>query len=80
MMTEIAPDFETVTAVLTSHLESGEDFEGAILIGYYPSNNDEVWIESHGQRTTIQCSDVDALCKQLKRAKRIAMEQEVPQP
>jgi hypothetical protein len=79
-MTEISPGSEVVTAVLTSHLETGEDFEGAILIGYYPQNNAEVWIEAHGTRTNIQCADVDAFCKQLKRAKRIAVEQESCEP
>ena len=74
-MTEIAPDAERVTAVLTSHMGSGEDFEGAIVIGIYPNSMTEIWIESHGQRTNIQCSDVDVFCKQLKRAKKIAQEQ-----
>ena len=74
MMTELAPATETVTAVLTSHLETGENFEGAILIGTYPGNDAEVWIAFNGARLNIQCPDVDAFCKQLKRAVKIARE------
>lgn len=74
-MTEFDSESETVTAVLTSHMESGENYEGAIVIGIYPENKAEVWIEAHGERTNIQCEDVDAFCKQLKRAKKLALEQ-----
>lgn len=75
-MTEIAANGERVTAVLTSHTEGGENYDGAILIGIYPGANSEIWVELHGARANIQCSDIDALCKQLKRAKKIAQEQE----
>ncbi len=67
---------EVCTAVMTSHMESGENFDGAISIGYYPSSSQEIWIESKGQRTNIQLSDVDAFCKQLKRAAKLAKAQE----
>lgn len=75
MMNELDPGSEKVTAVLTSHLDSGENYDGAILIGVYPDNRTEIWLESREGRVNVQCSDVDAFCKQLKRAKKIAQEQ-----
>jgi hypothetical protein len=74
MLTELAPNSERATAVITSHLESGENFDGAIVIGVYPENETEIWIESQGTRIAVMCGDVDSLCKQLKRAKKIALE------
>lgn len=75
MLTELDPDSERVTAVITSHMETGENFDGAILIGVYPENRDDVWIEFHDKRANVRCTDVDTFCKQLKRAKAIALEQ-----
>ena len=65
---------EICTATITSHLESGENFDGAIAIGYYQGQT-EVWIQSVQHRFSVQPQDINALCKQLKRAKLIAMEQ-----
>lgn len=79
MMTQVTPDHERVTAVMTSHMSSGENFDGAILIGIYPSSPGEVWVEMQGRRTNIQVSDVDAFCKQLKRAAKLAAAQEPQQ-
>lgn len=78
MMTELSPFADRCTAVMTSHLDSGENFEGAILFGVYPDNQLEIWILAAGVRTNINVTDVDAFCKQLKRAAKIAREQESP--
>jgi hypothetical protein len=75
MMTEMHPDLESVTAVLTSHMESGENFDGAISLGFYSGQRAEVFIQAQGVTINIQCADVDAFCKQLKRAKKLAQEQ-----
>lgn len=72
MLTEIGIG-ETCTAVITSHLETGENFDGAITIGHYDSP-DEIWIQARGVTVSINVTDVDALCKQLKRAKALALE------
>jgi hypothetical protein len=78
MMLEVAPASERVTAVITSHMGTGENFDGAIVIGIYPTSRDEIWIEFRGQRANVQLEDVDDLCKQLKRAKKRAAEQPEP--
>jgi hypothetical protein len=76
MITEFSPGAEQCTAVLTSHMDTGENFEGAISIGIYPDVQNEIWFEFKGHRINIQCVDVPTLCKQLKRAAKIATEQE----
>lgn len=75
MITEFVPGVEYVTAVLTSHLATGENFDGAITIGHY-GNATEIWIELQGTRQNITIGDVDGLCKQLRRAKKKAIETE----
>ncbi len=65
------------TAVMSSHLETGENFDGAISIGHYNVGG-EIWIEAKGMRMNIQAADVDTLCKQLKRAKSMAASTEEP--
>jgi hypothetical protein len=77
VITEFACRSESVTAVITSHMETGENFDGAIVIGVYPEDLDEIWIETQGVRTNIQVADIPAFCKQLKRAGQIAQEQTV---
>lgn len=72
MLTEFTESSERVTAVITSHLESGENFDGAIVIGFYPQNNMEVFIQAQGIVINVALGDVDDLCRQLKRAKKIA--------
>lgn len=72
MLTEFSETTERVTAVITSHLESGENFDGAIVIGFYPENNMEVFIQVQGITINVALADVDDLCRQLKRAKKIA--------
>jgi hypothetical protein len=76
VMTQLTPSSEQVTAVLTSHLATGENFDGAILIGIYPGQKDEIWIRAHGVTINVQLPDVEDLCKQLRRAKKMAGEQE----
>jgi hypothetical protein len=78
MLTELAVVGESVTAVLTSHLATGENFDGAMLFGIYPGNTEEIWIEFRGQRLNLQLPDVPAVIKQLKRAAKLAAEQETP--
>lgn len=76
MLTEFTPSREHVTAVITSHLAvSGENFDGAITIGHYPENNAEVFLRTQGITINVQLADVDDLCRQLKRAKKLAAEQ-----
>lgn len=75
MLAEISPATERVTAVLTSHMATGENFDGAVLIGVYPESKEEVWIEHGGHRWNPQIEDIAAFCKQLKRAGQIAKEQ-----
>lgn len=76
MLTEFTPTAEHVTAVITSHMDSGENFDGAITIGYYPESQGEVWIIRHeGHTLNVQLADVDDFCRQLKRAKKMAAEQ-----
>ena len=66
---------ETCTAVITSHLETGENFDGAISIGYYKESSNEVWIQAQGYTVNIQLADLSEFIKQLKRAAKIAGEQ-----
>lgn len=75
MLTEFLPNAEHVTAVITSHLDSGENFDGAIAIGYYPENPAEIWLRTQGVTINVQLGDVDDLCRQLKRAKKLAAQQ-----
>jgi hypothetical protein len=75
MLTEFNPSTEHVTAIITSHLTTGENFDGAIAIGIYPENSAEVWIQAQGITVNVQLADIDNLCRQLKRAKKIASEQ-----
>lgn len=76
MLTEFEPNAERVTAVITSHLESGENFDGALAIGVYTGDNTEIWVQPpNGRQLNIQLADVDDLCRQLKRAKKIAAAQ-----
>lgn len=75
MHAEIDSNIEKVTAVLTSHMESGENFEGAILIGVYLGSQDEIWIQNSGHRFNLRCADVPTFCKLLKTAAQIAKEQ-----
>lgn len=77
MITEISDSGERVTAVMTSHLQDGENFDGAIVIGFYPASDKEVFIRAQGITINVQLGDVDDLCRQLKRAKKLAAEQEV---
>jgi hypothetical protein len=77
VITEFNDTTERVTAVITSHLESGENYDGAIVIGFYPKNNAEVFIQAQGITINVALEDVDDLCRQLKRAKKIAAGQEV---
>ena len=76
MMAIFVPAVEHVTAVMTTHLETGENFDGAITLGYYPGNRAEVFIQTQGQTVNIQVPDVNAFCRELKRAKKMAIEQE----
>ncbi|KAF1019669.1 MAG: hypothetical protein GAK30_02985 [Paracidovorax wautersii] len=75
MITEITLA-ERVTAVITSHLDDGDNYDGAIVIGVYPHSQSEIWIEHQGARSNIQVADIPGLIKQLRRAARIAEEQE----
>lgn len=52
MLTQFEPNTERVTAVITSHLESGENFDGAIAIGVYPQNDAEIFIQASGVSST----------------------------
>ena len=63
---------ECVTAAITSHLESGENFDGPVCVGVYQQNELEIFIDLCGVRTNIDVRDVDLLCRELKRAKAIA--------
>lgn len=74
MLTEFSTTTEHCTAIITSHMASGENFEGAISMGYYPGEPEEIWLELKGTRINIQLADVDVLCKQLKRAAKLAKE------
>lgn len=75
MIKEFSPEVEHITAVLTSHLETGENFDGAIVIGHY-GNSTEIWIEFQGARQNVSVGDVDNLCRQLRRARKMATETE----
>lgn len=77
MITEISDSAERVTAVMTSHMPDGVNFDGAIVIGFYPENDKEVFIRAQAITINVQLGDVDDLCRQLKRAKKIAAEQGV---
>ena len=73
MITEFAYGSEHCTAVMTSPLLSGEEFDGPISTGVYPGQS-EVWLEFKNTRVNIQARHIDEFCKQLKRAKRVAAE------
>lgn len=78
MLTELNTG-DACTAIMTSHLETGENFDGAISIGHYADGR-EIWVEAGGRRFHVQLADVDALCKQLKRAKSLAVAASLSQP
>lgn len=78
MLTEFDNN-ETCTAVITSHLESGENYDGAVSIGHY-ADAPEIWIAANGSRFHLQLVDVDVFCKQLKRAKTLAVAASLSQP
>jgi len=61
---------------MTSHFGNGENYEGAICVGVYPDSDAEIWIEVPASRININVDDVNALCRQLKRAAKIAREQQ----
>lgn len=71
--TQFAIDAEVCTATMTSHLTSGENFDGPLSVGFYPGS-DEVWVQHGGHTINIQAEDVDQFCRELKRAKKLAME------
>lgn len=71
--TQFVIDSEVCTATMTSHLASGENFYGPISVGFYPGAA-EVWIQNEGHTINIQAEDVDQFCRELKRAKKLAME------
>lgn len=73
MITEFHPEQDCVTAVITSHMDSGENFEGAITLGVHAGSSGEIWMAAGGARFNIQCRDIPDLVKQLKRAAKIAM-------
>lgn len=77
MLIEFAPTADHVTAVMTSHLQTGENFDGAIVIGFYPESTIEIFVRTQGVTINVQLADVDDLCRQLKRAKKLAAEQKV---
>lgn len=66
---------DVCTAVITSHLETGENFDGAIALGYYREQMNEIWLRFNGVTLNVQLEDVDVLCKQLKRAARMCRQQ-----
>lgn len=71
--TQFEIDAEVCTATMTSHLESGENFDGPISVGFYPGTS-ELWVQHDGHTINIQAKDVDQFCRELKRAKKLAME------
>lgn len=71
MITEFGAN-EVCSAVITSHLATGENFDGAISIGYYPGQNNEIWIQTQGYTINVQLADLNEFIKQLKRAALIA--------
>lgn len=76
-ITQVAPVAEMVTAILVSRTDSGENFDPPVLLGIYPSSNDEVWMEIGSQRVNINVNDVLPLCREFRRARGLAMEQDV---
>lgn len=76
-ITQVAPTVESVTAILVSRLDSGENFDPPVLIGIYPSSNKEIWVESDGKRVNINVEDVNPLCRELRRARDIAVGQDI---
>ena len=66
---------DVCTAVITSHMEDGENFDGAIVIGCYREHMNEVWLRFGDGMINVQLDDVDVLCKQLKRAAKMCREQ-----
>lgn len=71
MITEFGAN-EICTAVMTSHLVTGENYDGAFSIGYYPGQNNEIWIQAQGYTINVQLDDLNEFIKQLKRAALIA--------
>lgn len=76
-ITQVSTVGEAVTAVLVPRVDSGENFDPPVLVGIYQSSNDEVWIEIAGKRANINITDVLPLCRELRRARALAMEQDV---
>lgn len=72
--TEFAPGSEVVTAVMNLPLENGEHFGSPVSIGYYPTDNSEIWIEFEGTRLNIQRGHLKDFIKQLRRADNIVAE------
>lgn len=73
-LTEFAPGSDRIVAAFNSELSSGESFGPPICIGFYVGEA-EVFIQHGDQTANLQASDVDAFCKQMKRAAKLAKDQ-----
>lgn len=75
---DMNPKAECVTTIFTSPTPDGAYCDGAMAIGYYPDNRDEVFLQlDDGTVFNIQCDDVNAFCRAVKRAKQFAQAQKV---
>lgn len=73
-VTEFFPGSEACTATIYMTNDLGEAFLGPLHIGCYPGA-DEVWIKQDGLQIQIEGKYLDAVIKQLRRARKFAAEQ-----
>lgn len=73
--TEFSSVGETVTAVMTLDMETGESFSGPVAFGHYcKEGRGEAWIDFENTRLNIPAHHVAGFIKQLKRAAQAAKE------
>ena len=74
-LTELNPKIDMIVAAFNSDLDGGECYGDPIVIGYYDGQG-EVFIQQGDLLVNVMAKDIDAFCKQLKRAAKFAKESE----
>lgn len=64
---------ETCTATIHQQGDEGESYAAPLHIGFY-AEGDEIWIDQDNARIQFTGKHLDALIKQLRRAKKLAAE------
>jgi len=70
-ITEFTPICESITATIHMDMDGGESVQGPVHVGFYP-DQEELFIACEGHRINISFRHLDAVIKQLKRARQIS--------